>query len=60
MPVLLVSGANTMPMFAPITERLHQRLPHAEEVIVPRAGHAMNAMNPADYNREVLAFLARN
>jgi len=60
MPVLLVTGEYSPSMFAPITDRLHRLLPHAERVEIPAASHAIHAGNAPAYNAAVLEFLSRH
>lgn len=60
MPVLLVTGEHSPPMFGHITDRLHRLLPHAERAEIPAASHGMHAQNAAAYNEAVLTFLSRH
>jgi pimeloyl-ACP methyl ester carboxylesterase len=60
MPVLLVVGAHSPPMFGEITDELQRLLPHAERVEIPSASHAMHADNAPAYNARVLQFLSRH
>ncbi len=60
MPVLLVTGEHSPPMFGEITDELHRLLPHAERVEVPAASHAMHGDNAPAYNAAVREFLARH
>jgi len=56
-PVLLVGGERSPPMFAVILAELARCLPDAHRVVIPNAGHNMQIDNPAAFNREVLGFL---
>ncbi len=60
MPVLLVQGEASPPIFGPITEELACLLPEKERVTIAAASHGMHAQNPAAYNEAVLAFLAKH
>jgi pimeloyl-ACP methyl ester carboxylesterase len=59
MPVLLVTGEHSPPMFGAITDRLEALLPHAERIQIPQASHGMHGQNAAAYNAAVLDFLSR-
>jgi pimeloyl-ACP methyl ester carboxylesterase len=58
-PVLLLEGEMSPPMFGLITDELARVLPTAERITIPGASHGMHAQNPAAYNDAVSAFLAR-
>ncbi|HET8523263.1 MAG TPA: alpha/beta hydrolase [Thermomicrobiales bacterium] len=58
-PVLLLKGEKSPPMFGLITDELARVLPTAERITIPGASHGMHAQNPAAYNDAVFAFLAR-
>jgi pimeloyl-ACP methyl ester carboxylesterase len=60
MPVLFVTGERSPSMFAEINDRLRRLLPHAEEVEIPAASHAMHGENAPAYNSAVLEFLSRH
>jgi non-heme chloroperoxidase len=60
LPVLLVQGEHSPPIFAAVTDELARVLPHAERVTIPDASHTMNVENPAAYNVAVMEFLARH
>jgi pimeloyl-ACP methyl ester carboxylesterase len=60
MPVLLVTGEHSPPMFGQITDRLHRLLPHAERIEIRGASHVMHAENAPAYNVAVLEFLSRH
>jgi pimeloyl-ACP methyl ester carboxylesterase len=57
MPVLLVTGQRSPPMFGVITEQLQRLLPHAKRIDIPDASHGMQADNAPAYNEMVLDFL---
>lgn len=57
MPILLVSGANTLPVYRELTEAVADAVPSAKLVIVPRAGHGVPADNPEMFNELLTAFL---
>jgi len=57
-PVLLMSGQNTMQMNQRIDARLHRLLPKAETVVIPGATHEMWAEQPAACRARVASFLA--
>jgi pimeloyl-ACP methyl ester carboxylesterase len=59
-PALIVTGAEDLASRTRAAQTLARRLPHAEHVVVPDAGHLPNLDNPAAYNRHVGAFLARH
>jgi pimeloyl-ACP methyl ester carboxylesterase len=59
-PTLVINGANDTPRRRSMGEELARALPNAERTLVPDAGHLPNLDNPADYNRRVLAFIARH
>lgn len=58
MPVLLVQGETSPPMFGLITDELARVLPKASRATIAAASHGMHARQPAAYNAAVLAFLA--
>lgn len=60
MPVLLVTGELSPPMFGRITDRLHRLLPRAERAEIPGASHSMHSENVPAYNAAVLEFLSRH
>lgn len=59
-PVLLVRGQRSMPMFHHISDELARCLQGETSVTIPGAGHAVHAGQPAYYNQLVLRFLAVN
>ncbi len=56
-PVLVLVGAEDKPFLA-ATDYVAAKIPGAEQVVIPGAGHASNADQPELFNRHVLAFLA--
>jgi pimeloyl-ACP methyl ester carboxylesterase len=57
-PALVVVGADDAP-FRAAADYLATRLPRAELVVIPAAGHAVNLDQPAAFERAVLGFLSR-
>lgn len=55
-PTLLVGGANSQPQFGRILDALEANMPDARRVTIARAGHSVQAENPADFNAAVLEF----
>jgi pimeloyl-ACP methyl ester carboxylesterase len=58
MPVLLMEGEQSPPLFKRVRSAAHQCLPAAKLVTVPKAAHSMHTMNPAAFNAELVKFLA--
>jgi pimeloyl-ACP methyl ester carboxylesterase len=57
-PVLSVVGAETAPIFRECHELIMRWIPHAQELVVPRASHALQSMNPAAVADGLASFLA--
>jgi 3-oxoadipate enol-lactonase len=57
MPALVVAGDQDVPGFLAMTDVLAQRLPAAERVLVPGAGHMVNMEQPAAVNELLVRFL---
>ncbi|MGH7529064.1 MAG: alpha/beta fold hydrolase, partial [Gemmatimonadales bacterium] len=57
-PVLLLRGQRSPPMFQLISNELARCLRTETHVTIPGAGHVMHAANPMYYNQVVLRFLA--
>jgi pimeloyl-ACP methyl ester carboxylesterase len=57
-PVLVIVGADDRP-FLGAAEYLAARIPHAEHVVIPNAGHSSNLDQPELFNQHVRKFLAR-
>ena len=57
----LVIGADDDPYVSPAMLRMYAgRIPNAETIIVPGAGHSLYWEQPEVFNRALLAFLARH
>lgn len=59
-PTLLVTGQQSPEMFHVISHEIESCLPNVRHIEIPDAGHSMHNANPALYNREVLAYLAKH
>lgn len=59
-PTLVVRGEHTPRMFAKINESVGRCIAGSRLVVIPKASHAMSFDNPADFNRTILAFLAKH
>ncbi|MDQ1559817.1 MAG: hypothetical protein QOD32_2877 [Pyrinomonadaceae bacterium] len=59
MPVLIVTGEQTIKIHQLVNEELARILPKAGRAMIPKAGHALARENPAAFNEAVLAFLTR-
>ena len=57
-PVLIVTGENTIKIHKLVNEELARLLPKAERVIIPKAGHFSPRENPQAFNEAVLKFFA--
>lgn len=57
MPLLIISGENSMELSKIIDTELQTRLPSAERVIIPNATHQMCAEQPAACAAAILSFL---
>jgi pimeloyl-ACP methyl ester carboxylesterase len=55
---LLVGGDQSQPQFGRILDALEGVMPNARRVTITRAAHSVQADNAADFNAEVLKFLA--
>jgi len=58
-PTLLVVGERDLPDFHDVADRIAARLPGAERVRIPGAGHMSNIEEPDRFDAAVLAFLDR-
>jgi pimeloyl-ACP methyl ester carboxylesterase len=58
-PTLLVRGDASPRIFALMLNGLQPCLARVERITIAKASHAVHRDNPADFNREVLAFLKR-
>jgi pimeloyl-ACP methyl ester carboxylesterase len=59
LPVLIITGENTLELLKFINDELARLLPKAERAQIPNAGHASARENPTAFNEAVLNFLAR-
>jgi esterase len=59
MPVLLMQGEKTSRRLASIVDATHKCLPSAERATIPEAGHGMNVMNPAGFEKVLVEFLSK-
>jgi non-heme chloroperoxidase len=57
-PVLIVTGENTIKIHKLVNEELARLLPKADQAIIPNAGHGSSRENPQGFNEAVLKFLA--
>jgi pimeloyl-ACP methyl ester carboxylesterase len=57
-PALVITGANSPPMFGRLASLLASLLPNSHTLTVPAASHAMHVENPTAVNDAVLRFLA--
>jgi esterase len=57
-PVLLLSGARTIPIHALVDRELAQLLPHAKRLVIPDAAHDLWADQPERCREATLAFLS--
>ena len=60
MPVLILTGAKTIPLHRIVNEELAATVPSAKHVIIPEAGHGAARENPQAFNEAVLEFLKQN
>jgi pimeloyl-ACP methyl ester carboxylesterase len=56
-PILIVSGENTIELHKFVNEELARLLPRAERAIIPKAGHGSARENPQAFNEVVINFL---
>ena len=60
-PVLVIRGERTTPYYNAVTEALLSCLPAGtERSVIPSAGHASYAANPAAFTESMLGFIARH
>ncbi|MCA1622914.1 MAG: alpha/beta hydrolase [Acidobacteria bacterium] len=57
-PVLIITGENTVKIHKLVDEELARLLPNAKEFVIPNAGHGTPRENPQVFNETVLKFLA--
>jgi non-heme chloroperoxidase len=60
LPTLLVTGEDSPALFHRLTDKLTELLPNNEQITIPHASHMMHEQNAPEYNKAVLAFLARH
>jgi len=58
-PAMIVNGADTEPALRVVGEQLTDRLPRAQHVEVPEAGHQLHAERSGPFNSLLATFLAR-
>jgi pimeloyl-ACP methyl ester carboxylesterase len=56
-PVLIVTGENTIAIHKRVNEELSRLLPNVEMTVIPAAGHVSHRENPQAFNEAVLKFL---
>jgi len=59
-PVLLISGGSDLAAPAPLQKYFSERVPHAETLLVPNAGHSTFWEQPEVFNRAVLEFIRKH
>jgi pimeloyl-ACP methyl ester carboxylesterase len=59
-PVLIITGENTIKLHKLVNEELARLLPKAEQATIPKAGHGSPRENPQAFNDAVLKFLANH
>ena len=59
MPVLLIGGEKSSPMFAGILDAAQRALPGARRVTLPSAGHQISRDNPTAFDQAIMEFLNR-
>ncbi|MDQ4119951.1 MAG: alpha/beta hydrolase [Acidobacteriota bacterium] len=59
MPILILTGENTIKLHKFVNEELARLLPKAERVTIPKAGHGSARENPQAFNEAVLKFLVK-
>jgi pimeloyl-ACP methyl ester carboxylesterase len=57
-PVLIITGENTITIHRLVNQELARLLPKAEQVVIPNAGHSSPRENPQAFNEAVLRFFA--
>ena len=60
LPVLLLGGEKSRPIFSPILSELARCLPRSCRGTIPGSSHTFHIENPAAYNAAVLGFLGKN
>jgi pimeloyl-ACP methyl ester carboxylesterase len=59
LPILIVTGENTIKLHKLVNEELGRVLPNAAQAFIPQAGHGSPRENPQAFNEAVLKFLAQ-
>ena len=59
-PVLIITGENTIRIHKLVNAELARLLPKAEQAIIPKAGHGSPRENPQAFNEAVLKFFANH
>ena len=59
MPVLIITGENTIRIHKLVNDELARLLPKADRATIPNAGHGSARENPQAFNDAVIIFLAR-
>ncbi len=59
-PTLITTGADDIMVPPGHSRDLHARIPHADLVVIPDAGHLHPIEQPETFNRAVLAFLSKH
>jgi non-heme chloroperoxidase len=57
MPVLLIEGAGTRPIFRITCEKLASYLPDVQRVVIPDTSHALSLESPGPFSEATLQFL---
>ena len=58
-PTQLVTGTESSRILHAVLDRLDELIPNAERLDIVGAAHGMFASHSEEFNREVLAFIAR-
>jgi 3-oxoadipate enol-lactonase len=58
MPTRIIIGERDFPDCHAVADTLHQRIPNARKVVIPRVGHMSNMEAPGRFNALLLDFLA--
>ncbi len=59
-PILLIAGGSDLAAPAPLQRYFAERVPHAETLTVPNAGHSTYWEQPEVFNRAVLEFIRKH
>ncbi len=57
-PVLLLTGSNSLALYRVITDQLEMCLPAAERSVIAGAGHILHNANPPAFSERVLRFIS--